>query len=174
MKRKNRKIRQTTLLIVAEGAHDKAFLDHIKSLYDARESGQRVKIESGDGGSPHDLIKNTIKKISHIDYNKIVIFMDSDVEIRASDRAEAKRNKITLILSEPVCLEGYLLRLLGRLVPSNAEQCKSILHGLLSGPPTETKSYACLFNKEFIESSNDTILDKLKAIISNTDKETPQ
>jgi len=62
MRRKIKKVRQTTLLIVGEGAHDKAFLDHLKSLYDGRESGQRVKIESGDGGSPHDLIKNTIKK----------------------------------------------------------------------------------------------------------------
>ena len=54
-----RKISKTTLLVIGEGAHDTAFLNHLKSLYDARESGQKVKIESGDGGSPHDLIKNT-------------------------------------------------------------------------------------------------------------------
>lgn len=58
-----RKISKTTLLVIGEGAHDTAFLNHLKSLYDARESGQKVKIESGDGGSPHDLIKNTIKKL---------------------------------------------------------------------------------------------------------------
>lgn len=167
MRRKIKKVRQTTLLIVGEGAHDKAFLDHLKSLYDGRESGQRVKIESGDGGSPHDLIKNTIKKISHVDYDKVIIFMDSDVEIKISDRSEAKRKNITLILSEPICLEGYLLKLLGRRVPSNAEQCKSILHGLLSGPPTEYKSYRALFNREFIESLDDPILNQLKRFISN-------
>ena len=96
-----RKISKTTLLVIGEGAHDTAFLNHLKSLYDARESGQKVKIESGDGGSPHDLIKNTIKKISHLSYDRVVIFLDSDVEIKESDKIEAKRHRITLILSEP-------------------------------------------------------------------------
>lgn len=167
MKRRTRKIRQTTLLIVAEGAHDKAFLDHLKSLYDVRESGQRVKIESGDGGSPHDLIKSTIKKISHVDYDKVFIFMDSDVEIKASDRAVAARKDITLILSEPNCLEGYLLRLLGERVPDDSEECKSQLHRLLSGAPTESNSYSKLFHKEFIDNSNDSVLIKLREILSN-------
>lgn len=38
---KTRHIKKTTLIIVAEGVHDKAFLDHMKSLYDHRDSGQK-------------------------------------------------------------------------------------------------------------------------------------
>ena len=162
-----RKISKTTLLVIGEGAHDTAFLNHLKSLYDARESGQKVKIESGDGGSPHDLIKNTLKKISHLSYDRVVIFLDSDVEIKESDKIEAKRHRITLILSEPVCLEGYLLKLLNRKVPHTADQCKSILHKLLSGSPTNPQSYASIFTKEIIDSSEDKTLIQLKNILSN-------
>jgi hypothetical protein len=34
----------------------------MKSLYDHRDSGQKVTINSADGGSPHDVIKTAIKK----------------------------------------------------------------------------------------------------------------
>jgi hypothetical protein len=111
---KTRHIKKTTLIIVAEGAHDKAFLDHMKSLYDHRDSGQKVTINSADGGSPHDVIKTAIKKTSHAAYDQKYIFMDSDVAIKQQDLSLAKRNNIIVLLSEPLCLEGMLLDILGQ------------------------------------------------------------
>ena len=55
----NRRIQQTTLIIVGEGSHEKAFLTHMKVIYTLRNSGQKVSIVKGDGGSPYDVIKNT-------------------------------------------------------------------------------------------------------------------
>jgi hypothetical protein len=86
----------------------------MKSLYDHRDSGQKVTINSADGGSPHDVIKTAIKKTSHAAYDQKYIFMDSDVAIKQQDLSLAKRNNIIVLLSEPLCLEGMLLDILGQ------------------------------------------------------------
>jgi len=45
-----RRVQQSTLLVVGEGPHDKAFIEHMKSLYDSRDNGQKVTVKPGDGG----------------------------------------------------------------------------------------------------------------------------
>jgi len=50
--KRNRKVKLSSLIVVGEGPHDKAFINHMKDLYDNRTSGQKVKVESADGGSP--------------------------------------------------------------------------------------------------------------------------
>lgn len=50
-------VQLASLLIAGEGAYDKAFIEHLKDIYDHRATGQTVKIISADGGSQEQLIK---------------------------------------------------------------------------------------------------------------------
>ena len=144
------KVKLTTLIIVGEGPHDKAFLNHMKSLYDDRTTGQKVKIDSADGGSPADIINTIIRKFRNTEFDKRYILLDSDIPIKQQDRERAKKAKIELIESTPVCIEGMLLEVIGHRVPRTNQACKGALHPQLSGKPTTAKSYTTLFTKELL------------------------
>ena len=165
---KIRKVKLATLLIVGEGAHEKAFLQHMKSIYDG-ENNQAVKVDAVSGGSPIEMIDDTLRKYNHAEYDRKVILLDADVTIRQQDRDKAKKYKIELIVSSPVCLEGMLLEVLGYRVPefSSATECKRRLQPLLSGEPTKSMSYAKCFTKTLLDSTIKEQIRKLIKLISN-------
>ena len=152
----------STLIIVGEGPVEKAFLSYLKELY-AQNSGQKVKIDAADGGSPENIVKKTIGKTKHADYDRKFILMDSDIEISDKIRATARKANIEIIQSEPLCLEGMLLDLLGLKVPSTNQKCKDLLHPKLSGAATAKDSYKSLITKEILQSSSiEQIQDLIK------------
>ncbi|WP_227503102.1 hypothetical protein [Moraxella bovoculi] len=51
-KKTPRTTQQTTLIIVGEGECEKAFLEHLKSLYNERHSGKKIKIDYQGGVHP--------------------------------------------------------------------------------------------------------------------------
>ena len=167
--KKIRRIKLATLLIVGEGVHEKAFLQHMKSLYDS-ENNQAVKVDAASGGSPIEIIDDTIRKFNHADYSRKVILLDADVTIRQQDWDKARKNKIELIISDPVCLEGMLLEILGYKIPefSSSTDCKRRLHPLLAGEPTKALSYARLFPKEVLDVVIKEQIVRLKKLICNT------
>lgn len=81
-KRTSRLVNKTTLLVMGEGEHDKAFLSHMRGIYHERRSGSKITLDFSSGGSPHDIIKDTVKKSRHVGYDKKFILMDSDVPVR--------------------------------------------------------------------------------------------
>jgi len=166
--KKIRRIKLATLLIVGEGVHEKAFLQHMKLLYDG-ENDQAVKVDAASGGSPIEVIDETIRKYNHADYSRKVILLDEDVVIRQQDRDKARKNKIELIVSAPVCLEGMLLEILGCKVAefSSAADCKKQLHPMLTAEPTKSTSYARLFTKEVLDSATKEQVIRLKILICN-------
>ena len=166
MARKPKKSLLSTLIIVGEGAHEKAFLSHLKTLYSAN-TDQKVKIDSADGGSPQDIVRTALKKSRHIDYDRKFILMDSDIEVDDATIKMAEDNKITIILSEPLCLEGMLLDSLGFSVPDTAKKCKSLLHPKLDGNPADKSSYIRLINKDLLENSNKDQIILLLKILQN-------
>ena len=166
MQRKPRKVKLSSLIVVGEGPHDKAFINHMKGLYDHRESGQRVKVESADGGSPRDILKSAVKN-KHAEYDKKYVLMDSDVPISQQDRDYAEKKRIEIIQSTPVCLEGMLLDALGLSVPNGNNECKQVFHRMLSGPPTEKDSYSQLFTKKMLNATTKKQLVTLKELLSN-------
>lgn len=169
MAKMKRKIQQATLLIVGEGQHDKAFIKHMKSIYDDRNNGQHLTIHSADGGSPNDIIKNTQRKYLHTGYDRSVILMDSDVQIRQQDWDLARKCGIQLILSTPNCLEGMLLEVLNQRVPANftSAQCKAQLRPYLSGEPVFPDSYNPAFAKPVLDASTKDQIVKLRMLISH-------
>jgi hypothetical protein len=165
-KKRNLRAKLTTLIVVGEGPHDKAFLKHMQKLYDG-DTGQKVTIDSADGGSPYNIINSTDRKYKHAAFNRRIILMDSDVTIRQQDRDLARKNKIEIITSEPLCLEGMLLEVLKRRVPATAQACKAALHPDLSGHPTQPESYSELFPKPVLDITPKQQIQRLKEVISN-------
>ena len=88
-----RRVKLASLIVVGEGLHEEAFLGHLKDLFDHRESNQTVKIESGDGGSPYDVLRYVARK-KHVAYDRQYVLLDSDVGIKPTDRVFAKNNNI--------------------------------------------------------------------------------
>ena len=161
-----RKVQLATLLIVGEGAHEKAFLNHLRDLFDGRETGQKVKVQSSDGGSPRDIIKAAIKS-RHAAYDRRIVFMDSDIPLTDVDKSYAQKHKIELILSEPLCLEGMLLDILGKSTGNDCYASKRVLHPMLSGPPTKKGSYSILFTKTLLEACSKRQIKRLIEILKN-------
>lgn len=165
--KRNRRIQQTTLIIVGEGSHEKAFLTHMKVIYTLRNSGQKVSIVKGDGGSPYDVIKSTIKKSSHAAFDYKFILMDNDVPIKQQEYDLAKKQNIELLLSTPLCLEGMLLEVIGQNPSNTAEACKKLLHPQLSGKPTEPYSYENLFTKIVLDETNKSTIVRLREVLAD-------
>jgi len=163
---RNKKIVVSTLIIVGEGACEKAFLSHLKQLF-SNNTNQKVKIDSADGGSPYDIVNTTVKKTKHIAYDKKYILIDSDIAIDEKTKKLAKENNIQIIESIPLCLEGMLLDVLGQKVPITSIQCKNLLYPQLSGSPTDKESYQVLFGKNILENSANGSIKLLLSIIKN-------
>lgn len=166
MAKRIKKVVVSTLIIVGEGACEKAFLSHLKQLF-SNNTNQKVKVDSADGGSPYDIVNTTVKKTKHIAYDKKYILMDSDIAIDEKTKKLAKENNIHIIESIPLCLEGMLLYVLGQKIPPTSNQCKNILHPQLLGSPTDKDSYSSLFSKSLLENSNVASMKELVAVMKN-------
>jgi len=166
---RKRQVLKATLLIVGEGAHEKAFLQYLKSLYDHRESGQTIKVDAASGGSPIEIIDDTIRKNNHAEYDRKVILLDTDVVIKQQDRDKARKHKIELIESTPICLDGMLLDLLGHNISatSSATDCKHRLHALLNGDPTSIASYSALFPINILNATTKPQIQRLISLLKN-------
>lgn len=167
--RKVRKVKLTALIIVGEGPHDKAFLNHMKDIYDSRTSGQKVTVNSADGGSPGDIIDTVIRKHRHTDFDKRYVLLDSDVPIDQRDRAKARKHMIELVESTPLCLEGMLLEILGQRAGVTNNACKMALHPQLAGKPTDPKAYGVLFPHPVLDATAKEQIVTLRHVIANTE-----
>jgi len=167
MAKKTRHVVKTSLIIVGEGAHDHAFLSHMKDLYHNGMTNQSVKIEPADGGSPKDIIDVAIKKSKIADYDKRYVLMDSDIPVSTEERLHAKKKKIVLLFSEPICLEGMLLEVLGEKAPATNKACKDKLHPQLAGKPTEKQSYRVKFPKPVLDTTMKQTIVDLRKLIAN-------
>lgn len=160
------RVKKTALVVVGEGAHDKAFINHMKSIYFNRQGGYKLTADSADGGSPFDIINSVIRKSRHTAFDKTFILMDNDKPPTQQEFDLARKAKIEIILSTPHCLEGMLLDVLGQKPATNSQACKAQLHPQLSGKPTEPSSYSQLFPKDILDNTAKIEIVKLKSVIS--------
>jgi hypothetical protein len=150
MPKRNRKAVLQTVLIVGEGARDEAFIKHLKSVYVGRESGISVRIINAQGGSPHDIVTFTIRQIQNASYDRVIVVMDTDVQWLQKTITRAKKKKIKLIGTEP-CIEGLMLGVLDRHVPSASNECKRQLEQIITGDLTDKRSYVGHFPRNLID-----------------------
>ncbi len=165
-----RKIVSTSLLVVGEGADDKAFIDHMKSIFCPRRCGRTAKIEAGDGGSAGNIIQNAIRSFKTEDFDKRYLVLDSDVPPTDAEIKKAYHNGYKIILWSPQCLEGALLDVLGERVNTHetSRGLKKRLHPRLDGKHTAASSYKTLFPQAIIESTHNASVTSVKDILLGT------
>ncbi|MES9905700.1 MAG: hypothetical protein ABW168_23895 [Sedimenticola sp.] len=145
---KKKRIILKTILIVAEGFCDKAFVDYLKSLYIKRSCGVTVKVKNAMGKGSIHVVRHTIRIREGFDVK--AAFYDTDVPLPDGHRKTANGKGIRLIESNP-CLEGLLLDILGKYVPHCCAECKeSFIPELAGKDPTEPDSYS-IFTKDILE-----------------------
>lgn len=161
-KRPNRLLKKT-LLLVGEGEAEKAFIQHLNSLYGTGKI--KIKIKSAGGKGPNNVINDTINTQSYDGYDRAASLLDTDIPWPAALVKRAHQLKIELIGSEP-CLEGFLLKILQQPLPSPLENntCKKKLHPQLCGKETEKESYQVLFTKQLLDERAKTVKE-LKSLI---------
>jgi hypothetical protein len=164
---RKRNVLLKTLLIVGEGDCEKAFLSHMKSLFDGRTSGQTVKVISADGGCPYDIIDSAVR-YRHAAFDRKFVLLDSDIPINSKAKKYAKKNKVELLFSTPFCLEGMLLTVLDEVIPHSSGLCKEKLHNMLSGTATKASSYEDLFSRDVLESTPIQQVEILRNLMRNT------
>jgi hypothetical protein len=147
--------------MVGEGEAEKAFLQHLKSIYGTGDP--KVTIKSAGGKGPQNIITEAISTKDCNGYDRSVALLETDLEWPASLVKRAQGKKIELLGSSP-CLEGFLLDILGegRPTPNTSSQCKTKFNGLLTGKSTDKNSYSELFTKE--------VLDKVIETSENLEK----
>jgi hypothetical protein len=100
-----------TLLIVAEGHADVAFVRHVRAVYGA-EIGRAIKLKNAKGKGARNVLTQATRCARHEGYDKVVILIDTDVDWDDTDRAKARTNQIGVLESTP-CLEAWLLDIIG-------------------------------------------------------------
>lgn len=167
MPRQQRHVSLTTLLIVGEGSDDKAFIDHVKSLFHQRQSGRKVTVKAGDGGSPGNIITHASRSYKNEDYNQRYLVLDADIPPTAADEKNAKAAGYQIILWQPQCLEGALLDVLNERVQAHetSQALKQRLHPRLAGHHTKPESYAVLFTQPVLAATQNTSVAAVRDLL---------
>lgn len=161
----------TTLLVVGEGADDKAFINHMKALFHQRQIGKvGPKIEAGNGGSADVIITNTLRMFKTAAYDRKLLVLDSDLPPTAAKAKAANKAGFELILWSPLCLEGALLNVLGEAINPNetSQQLKKRLHPRLATGHTQSEAYAQLFPRTVLEHTANLSVTAVRQAITNS------
>lgn len=159
---KKRRVLKETLIFVGEGAAEKAFLLHLKSIYGV--GNPRVTPKSAGGKGPDNVIADALGTLASSGCSRVAALLDTDLPWPPRLRKQADAKKIPLIGSEP-CLEGLLLDILRIKKSSDSASCKKQLHHMLNGRETCKESYSILFTKDVLDNAR-SIVPALDQIIN--------
>ena len=135
---------QRTLLIVGEGYHEEAFLNHVKQLYAPRGCGLKVTIKNAHGKGAQQVIRWTCRQIANADYDSVAALLDTDADWNSKSEKLARTKKIKVLKSEP-CFEAMLLRLLGVTIIGDAKTLKKQLAPYVNHDATQRNHYVTNF-----------------------------
>lgn len=135
---------QRTLLVVGEGRHEVAFLNHLKHLYVPRGCGLSVTIKNARGKGALHVINWTARQIANVDYDAVAALLDTDSDWNAKTQKLARTKKIQVLKSEP-CFEAMMLRLLGKPAIGDAHTLKKQFAPLVNNDATQRDHYASNF-----------------------------
>ncbi|MFT5163048.1 MAG: hypothetical protein ACI9FJ_001629 [Alteromonadaceae bacterium] len=159
------------MVFVGEGEAEKAFLQHLKSLYGV--GSLKVSPKSAGGKGPDNVINDAIGTLENSKCDTVAVLLDTDIPWPPKLKKKALKLQIILIGSTPY-LEGLLLDILGEKhpTPSNNKTCKAALHPRLSGKATQKESYQGLFDKARLDEAQKRVpeLKQIVDLINNTHK----
>ena len=160
---KIKRVTRKTLLVIREGAHELAFLKHLKAIFGS--NNLEITIDASNGGSPYDVINTAVKFRNGATFDRKVVLLDSDVALTPQATKLAKSHRVEVIQSSPVCLEGMLLQVLEKTVPQTSPLCKVELHPLLNGHPTQMAGYAVLFDRSVLNTCTHSAIKRLRELM---------
>jgi hypothetical protein len=173
--RRNRPHRKVAaaVLIVVEGYTEKAFLAHLKSVYDERDSGTHVTVRNARGGSAEDVVRHAHSLLAAGGYDRCFLVMDCDRcrntdcdQSRAGNKAiwkELESFRHECIGSRP-CIEGTLLKILDIKSSDDSQECKEAFHKHVI--PENKKRLSESYAKSFPKS----VLDKARRRVAELDR----
>jgi hypothetical protein len=141
---------QRTLLIVGEGRHEEAFLNHLKRHYVLRDCGLSVTIKNARGKGAQHVIKWTARQIANAEYDIVAVLLDTDTDWNSKTEKMAKANKIQVLKSEP-CFEAMMLRLIGKAATGNAQALKKQFAPYVNNDATLRDHYAAHFGPDCLQ-----------------------
>ena len=129
---------------------DCAFLKYIKSIYISRGCGVSAQVCNAYGKGPDHVVGHTIGQCRNADYDRIAVLLDTDLQMLPATRKRAKRKKIQVIGSTP-CIEGLLLKILGKHVPKTSAECKGQRGVTLPARLTRPENYQEHFPRDLLD-----------------------
>lgn len=159
---------QRTLLIVGEGRHEEAFLNHLKQLYVPRGCGLSVTIKNARGKGALHVIKWTAGQIANAEYDAVAALLDTDVDWNAKTEKLARTKKIQVLKSEP-CFEAMMLRLIGKTPIGEAHALKKQFAPHVSNDATQKGHYALNFGHACLQTGRgkEPTIDALLKLFGN-------
>lgn len=159
---------QRTLLIVGEGRHEEAFLNHLKKLYVLRGCGLSVSIKNARGKGALHVINWTARQIANVDYDAVAALLDTDADWNAKTEKLARTKKIQVLKSEP-CFEAMMLRLIGKSAIGDAHALKKQFAPFVNNDATQRDHYAPNFGPECLRAgrSKEPTIDALLKLFGN-------
>jgi len=109
-----------------------------------------VTIRNAHGKGPDHVVDYAIKQCRNAAYDRVVVLLDTDLQLSAAVRKRAKAKKVQIIGSTP-CIEGLLLMILGEHVPATSAACKQGYGGVLPARLTLPEDYFECFPRRLLD-----------------------
>lgn len=162
-----------TALVYCEGAHDAAFINHIKSLYvNVSQTNTRFKVMTGQGGSPDSLVRELLRIPD--DYDRHLVKVDNDRTGSERQLAESlaalsnTQKKVIMFCWSTPCLEALLLSIVDSTFNTGRRQSNTLKQQFENGyipadKRSNRRSYEQHFSRQVLDSARQRIpeLDEL-------------
>lgn len=150
-----RRVRRT-VLIVAEGKTDLAFLKNLNGIYCCgRDSPPAITWKQSRGGGGDSVIDTLLRHGKQGGYDSLIALTDGDrPPSQAWRKAISRRGD--LVTFSP-CLEGLLLAVLGHPVPNLSADCKATIAARCACDLAVAASYGAHFPRELLDEARKRI-----------------
>lgn len=153
-----------TVLICCEGKGDKAFINYLKSLYNAgRESPPRVSARQSNGKGGSNVLATLFGVMTCEKPDVAAALLDADCPPSRDEKKEATRRKVVQVNVEP-CLEGLLLKVLDQPVPAISADCKRKLKLIDPGELFDEGFFPRILSKALLDRKRQ-VIPELDALI---------
>ena len=109
-----------------------------------------AKVLNARGKGPDHVVGYAIRQRQNAAYDRVVVLLDSDLEISPTVHKRARSIKIQIIRAKP-CFEGLLLKILGKYVPTTSADCKARVGDTLPARLTAPEDYKEKFPKDLLD-----------------------
>lgn len=138
-----------TLLIVAEGYHDEAFLRHVRGFKEVRGCGKQISIKNARGKGALGVMNQTVRFCMNTSYDEVAVLFDTDTDWGTEAQQIADEHNFVLLKSEP-CIEALLLRAINVRPKGNL---KKQLAPFVNNNPMEPSHFHPHFELEILRSA---------------------